>query len=198
MKPLNNRVILKLEERTNNHVKIGDWDFQIDTDFRQFHNAMQKATVVAVQDGTELKPDDVVYVHHFVLDPENKLPFKGGHYSWVEYQNVYCKIIDGKPVMLNNWILVEPVSADNQQFFDKSQYGVILNMKQGSDYLERVGVLAHMGKAAAKAGLTIGDKILFGKNCEYDLRIEDKVYYRMEVRDVITILDDEVRLQSVV
>jgi co-chaperonin GroES (HSP10) len=198
MKPLNNRVILKLEERMNNRIKLGDFDFQIDTDFRQFHNAMQKATVEAAPIGTELEHGDVVYVHHFVADRENRLPFKNGHYSWIEYANIYCKIVDGKPVMLNNWMFVEPVMADNQQFFDTSKYGIALNMKQGSDYLDRVGIARHLSQSAKDAGISEGDKILFGKNCEYDIKIEGTLFYRMDLVDIITILDDEVRLQSVV
>jgi co-chaperonin GroES (HSP10) len=197
LKPMNKRVILKLDERIKNKVKLGGYEFHIDTAFRQFHNAVQNAEVVAAGDGCDLKPGNKVYCHHFVLDNENKLPFKDGHYSWVEYNNVYCKMIDGEPEMLSDWLLVEPVTADNEQFFDKSEYGLILSTKQGTTFLDRIGIIKHISENGFKAGLREGDKVIFGKNCEYDLNIDGKIYFRMEIRDVITVLDDDVRIQSI-
>jgi len=198
MRPLNKRVIVKLDKRVNDKVKVGKFTFELDTAFRQFHNAVQRVTVVAVEDGYDLSPGDTVYVHHFVADRENRLPFKDGHYSFLEYINVYCKVEDGKIIMLSDWLLVEPVTADNEQFFDKSDYGLILSTRQGSDYLDRIGILRHLSDSARLAGLKEGDKILFGKNCEYDIKIDGTTYFRMEVRDVIVVLDDEVRIQNII
>jgi len=198
MKPLNKRVIVQVNNRMNDKIMIGKYEFDVDTAFRQFHNAVQKVTVVAATEDADVDVGDTVYVHHFVADRENKLPFKDGHYSYLEYINVYCKVKDGKIIMLSDWLLVEPVTADNQQFFDKSDYGLMLNTRQGSDYLDRIGILRHMSPSAKKVGLNIGDKILFGKNCEYEIKIEGTVYFRMEVRDVIVVLDDEVRIQNII
>jgi co-chaperonin GroES (HSP10) len=198
MKPLNKRVIVQIEKRINDKVNVGGFEWELDTAFRQFYHAVQKVTVVAAADGCDVENGDDVYVHHFVADRENQLPFKGGHFSYLEYNNVYCKVKDGEIIMLSDWILVEPVTADNEQFYDKSEYGLILSTRQGSDYLDRVGIVRHLSQSAVDAGLKEGDKVLFGKNCEYDIKIEGTVYFRMELRDVITVLDDEVRIQNII
>jgi hypothetical protein len=63
----------------------------------------------------DLRRDDMVYVDSFSLataDKENRcIRCDGQKFYLIPYDCVYFKIVDGRPEMINGWILVEPVDA---------------------------------------------------------------------------------------
>jgi len=196
MKPLNKRVIITQEKRINDTVKVGNKDFILDSAFRTAWNTIQEGIVHSVSSGCDLQPGDRVYVHHFVSEQEHKLPIEGGLYSWLEYSQIYSRIRDGKMKMLNNYLFVEPIRFDNTRFFNDIN-GFIAHTKSGGEYVERIGIARHISEACKEAGITEGDTILFGKDCEYQIDIDGHKLYRMELRDVITVLDDNVKITAI-
>lgn len=188
----NDRVIVELEGLYDNEIKVGDFMMKIDTVFRRMHNAVQEATVIACPEGKELAVGDTVFVHHFVIEEERRVPVKGKEYRWMEYNQIYARMRDGILKALGYFVLVEPVKFDESKFKKKTDSGLILTQKVGTEYVDRVGVVAHVGDEAVEAGIEVGDKIFFNKNCEYEINIEGKKYYRMEKRDVIAAIDPEV------
>lgn len=197
LKPINGRVIVELEKRDRNSIMVGKMEFMIDTAFRPYHNAQQVATIVAADKRIDVLPGDKVYVHHFVNSQENKLPFDGT-YSWLEGHHIFCRVRDGNVKPLNRYVFVEPIKYDDLASFLKTDSGMYLTQKHGTEYVERIGIIRLLSDIAIDEGLVDGDKVLFGKNCEYDIEIEGTLYFRMEVQDIITVLDDNIKLTKIV
>lgn len=192
-KTSNNRVIVELTDKMfDSERKIGDFIMHVDTVFRKLHNAVQRAVVVGCPENSELQPGDIVYVHHFVVEDERRIPVKGKNYRWLEYSQIYFRVRNGIGKALGYYVLVEPIKYDESNFKKESDSGLLLTKKAGTTYVDRVGLVAHVGKDAEEHGLEVGDKILFNKNCEYEIRIEGKMYYRMEARDVIATIPEDV------
>jgi len=191
-KTSNNRVIVELEGLYDNEISVGGFTLKIDHVYRRLWNAVQKAKVIACPDGKEIVPGDTVYVHHFVIEEERIVPVKGKEYRWLEYNQIYCRVRDGILKALGYYVLVEPVMFDESKFKKKTDSGLVLTQKAGTEYVDRVGVVAHVGDEAAEAGIEVGDKIFFSKNCEYEIDIEGRKLYRMEQRDVIAAIDPEI------
>ena len=188
----NNRVIVELEGLYDKEVKVGDFVMKIDHVFRHLHNAVQKAKVIACPEESELEEGDTVYVHHFVVEDERKVPVKDKEYRWLEYNQIYARVRDGILKALGYYVLVEPVRFDESKFKKMTDSGLLLTQKAGTQYVDRVGVVAHIGIEAEESGIEVGDKIFFNKNCEYEINIEGKKMYRMEKRDVIAVIDPEI------
>lgn len=187
MKTTNRRTIVELEKRTNDKVIVGGREFLLDSGFREYWNTVQMASVITT-DHADLAPGDVVVVHHFVNSEQQRLPIKG-KFSFLEYNQIYCRIRNDKMKALANFILVEPVTYGSTGI-SKTKGGLLLNTKSPNQKLERVGIASMLSDNAKEAGLKEGDKILFDKNCEYEILVNGKVYYRMEIRDVITTIDN--------
>jgi len=192
MKPLNKRTLVKVEKRVNDKVKVGGREFDLDPIFREYWNTVQMAEVCAC-DRDDIKPGDIVYVHHFVNAPEQKLPIKGTM-SFLEHNQIYAKREDGKVKPLTTFVLVEPVTY-GQAGVVTNRGGLLLSTHSEHDHVEKIGIARHLSQQAMDEGLKEGDLILFNKNCEYEILIEDKIMYRMEIRDVITPLDSFEDLQ---
>ena len=187
-----NRTIVEVEKRLKDKVVVGGFELQLDNVFRQYWNTVQIAKVVATNH-EELESGDIVYVHHFVSNDEHKLPVDG-NYSWLENHQIYCKVKDGIVKALGDFVLVEPITYGDEGV-KESESGLILTSKSANEHLERIGIVRHVGKNGKEHGLKPGDKVLFGKDCEYEMLVENKLYYRMELRDVITVLEDNVKVK---
>jgi co-chaperonin GroES (HSP10) len=190
-------MIVQLEQREKSVIQVGDRELILDPSFRKYWNAIQVAEIVAGHEDSDTLPGDKVYVHHFVQNPEHILPVEGT-YSWLERNQVFCRVRDGKIKALLNYVFVEPIMYKDVKSFSKTDSGILLTRKPGTDYIERIGIARHLCDSAKEAGLKEGDKIIFGKNCEYDLEVEGKIYFRMELRDVVCTIDDHSRLTRVV
>jgi len=187
MKAFNGRTVVRREKRVNDRVIVGGRELLLDPVFREYWNTVQMAEVVT-SDLTELEHGDVVYVHHFVNSPEQRLPIKG-NMSVLESNQIYCRSRNDEMEVLGNFILVEPITYGDAGL-SKEEGGLILTSKSPKEKMEKVGVVGLIGASAKSYGLNIGDKVLFNKNCEYEILVDGKLYYRMELRDVITTIDD--------
>lgn len=193
MKPLNNRVIVTQEKRINDTIKVGNQDFILDNVFRAAWNTVQEGIVYSADLECDLCSGDKVYTHHFITEKEHMLPIEGGNYSWLEYSQIYARIRDGKMKMLNNYLFVEPIRYDNVRFKNEDS-GFLTHTKSGGEFVERMGIARHISDSCRESGMKEGDFILFAKNCEYQIDIDGSKFYRMELRDVITIIDDTIKI----
>lgn len=187
MKPSNGRTVVRQEKRVNDTVQVGGRVFLLDPVFRQYWNTVHMAEVVAT-DRLDIAVGDIVIVHHFVNAPEQRIPI-AGNFSYLEYNQIYAKLKGEEIVVLNEYVLVEPVTYGEAGLIKESK-GLLTSTHSAQDHVEKIGIAAHIGRQARHDGLKPGDKILFNKNCEYEMLIKGKLYYRMEFRDVITTIDE--------
>jgi len=185
MKAFNGRTLVRRESRANDRINVGGYNFILDTAFRRYWSTVQMGEVITA-DRDDLEPGDIVWMHHFI--DENDLPW-GENLGFVEYNQVYCRMRNKELTTLGNFILVEPIT-NAELGMTISQNGLRLSMKKETDNAERIGVVRLPSPQALEFGVKDGDRILFGKNCEYEMLIDDKIYYRMEFRDVICRVPD--------
>jgi len=190
MKSFNGGTIVRRESRVNDTVEVSGHKFILDTAFRRYWSTVQMAEVVTA-DRPDLEPGDIVWVHHFI--DENDLPW-GENLGFVEYNQVYCRMRDGELGAMGNFVLVEPITNAELGMI-RNDSGIRLSMKKETDNAERIGIVRLLSDQAIKFGLEDGMKILFNKNCEYEMLIDGKVYYRMELRDVITRVPDDAKVK---
>jgi co-chaperonin GroES (HSP10) len=133
---------------------------------------------------------DIVWVHHFV--DEQIIPI-GSNLSFVEYNQVYCRKRGEKLETLGNFILVEPITYGELGMM-RSESGIRLSTKNATDNAEKIGIARLLSDKAKEAGLKDGDRVLFNKNCEYEIDVDGKVYYRMELRDIICTVDPDQKI----
>lgn len=195
-KTFNKRVILELHNRVNNELEIGGKKFVLDTAFRPLWNAVQFGNVISAGEGSDLQPGDRVYVHHFVMEREHIIPVDGHKLSWVEYGQCYARVRDNEIKALGEYVLVEPMKYSDARVQNEISGLKLLN-KSDNDEVERIGIASHVSDKGREYGINPGDVILFGKNCEYDIVIENKKYYRMHMADIITILGGDVKISTI-
>lgn len=191
-KATNNRTVVSVAKRLEDEVAIGDRKFILDNAFRQYWNTVQMAEVIATGH-PEIEVGDIVYVHHFVSAPEQKLPVEG-NYSYVENSQIFCKMKGDKAISVGMHVLVEPITYGEEGAAESSS-GLLLSAKSPNDKLEQIGRVRHLSRFAKDMGLEEGDKVLFGRNCDYEILVDGKVFYNMNLQDVITVLGDEVKIK---
>lgn len=190
MRTFNGKTVVRRESRANNTVEVAGHKFILDTAFRKYWSTVQMAEVVTTS-RDDVEPGDVVWIHHFVDDQD--IPWGDG-LGFVEYNQLYCKMSEGKLSTLGHFVLVEPITnAELGMIHDPS--GIRLSMKKATDNAERIGIVRLPSEQAIKFGLKDGDKVLFNKNCEYEMLIDGNVYYRMELRDVIATVPDGAKVK---
>ena len=163
---LNNKIYLvKIEQDDFREVVIEGKTIRIPNKFKGLDSRLQKAVVeIPNYKNDDLKKGDVVYCHHFLNDESAKKVVNGLKCYEMDINDIYLKIVDGEIKMLDEWLLVEPIVEE----------------KFGRKFAEpNVGIL--------KYGLDeyIDCKIAFEKNSDYELLVEDKIYYRIRKSDLL-------------
>lgn len=184
MNSFNGRTIVERQSRHKDTLMVGGIEFRLDVAFRKYWHTVQMASVITAG-RDDLEPQDIVWVHHFV--EEQGLPF-GGNIAFVEYNQVYCRKRGDKLETLGNFILVEPITYEELGMI-RSESGIRLSTKNATDNADKIGIARLLSDQAKKFGLKDGDRVLFNKNCEYEIEVDGKVYYRMELRDIICTVD---------
>ena len=168
---------------------MGDLTLRLDTAFRKYWHTVQMAQVVE-PNRDDLEKGDLIWVHHFV--DEQGLPF-GKNLSFVEYNQIYCRKRGNKLETLGNFILVEPITY-GELGMTRSESGIRLSTKNSTDNAEKIGIARLLSDKAKDGKLKDGDRVLFNKNCEYEIEVDGKVYYRMELRDIICTVDTDQKI----
>ena len=140
----------------------------------------------------EVQPGDKVYTHHFLTDSDNEREFNGKKYYEMLYENLYCKISDGKIVMLNEWNFVTPVKAE----IEKSATGIVADFHKENEL--RVGIINHTSKSLRARGIKPGDKVFFKRKREYKIDVEGDIMYRIETNDILCKYDNMEALGEII
>ena len=187
--PMNNIVYIKTDKYRNE--TKGDDDFKLYNDISynplNIGNVVQDGEVLSVCKKAndsyfdrpleiEIAPGDKVYAHHFLTDEGAERIFNGETYYEMIYENIYCKIVQGKIVMVNDWNFITPIPDDEANERD----GIILTTEKVK--VAQTGVVEVANK---NLGVKVGAKILFKRNRDYEMIVEGKVYYRIKNDDII-------------
>lgn len=142
----------------------------LDTKFDPMRHATRVGRIACVPvvfdstciDSNTLKVKDKVLFHHFVCHDDNKWIIDGKTYYRAIWEHVWAKIEFDKLVPINDWLFVDPTEST---IFALSNY-------------------------CKSLGLSEGDKVKFLPNADYELKIGDKIYWRMKVSSIVVIEKD--------
>ena len=122
---------------------------------------------------------DTVYFHHQVFD--NRVEFEEDYFRWATQDQLYFILKKDNVVMMNNFVLIEPI-----EFQEKTASGILL--EANSHKIEQRGILKALPDHADELGLEIGDEVVFTKNCDYLLKLQENEFYLMDVGDIIGVV----------
>lgn len=126
----------------------------------------------------EIEPGDHVYTHHFLTDHGAERNFNEKTYYEIKYEDLYCKVVGGNIIMLNEWNFITPVENELLEIGG-------IQLETIKKYESRTGIINVMSESLRKKGLQKGDKIIFKKGREYKIDVEGKRYYRINTRDIL-------------
>lgn len=191
LKPLYNTVYLKdFKERHREEKKNG---IILNTVFDPTgtKECVHEATILATPlwnqetgDKTELKEGDRVLCHHFLNDPACVKMHGDQKISELLYLNIYAKYNNDIIEPVQNYIFIEPIKESATKMVN----GLIQKRK---GYKNRVGVVRHISPRAHEDGIRIGETVVFKKNREYEMLINETLYYKMTSDDIELVYQDE-------
>lgn len=184
---LGNTVLIELESETENkHVLSDGTELWLDTEIDRMWHAKQNGIVKhipphpdkRVKDNLTLQKGDKVFIHHLVIDKTIEL--EGEKYYQCDIDQIYAYERDGEITMLMDFIFVEPIQTKEEV----SESGIVTNIKQ-EETIDR-GIVKYINQFTED--FKVGDKILFQKNSNYKMKINDEYFYRMRNSNAMCIL----------
>jgi len=193
MNTIKNKVLIRAfkDEKAFHEVKGTDIKLQILTHFREHdedictHSGIVVAAPMkyAIKDAygeqvgvctdIEIKEGDKIYTHHFLTHEENDASILAPNTFAMEYDEIYCKVVDGEIEMLKGWNFLEPIEEENES---KSGLIITANPKK----IPGRAIMRHPSKDMRESGVVEGTEVLFKKNAGYVILVEGKKYYRVK------------------
>jgi co-chaperonin GroES (HSP10) len=193
IKPMNGMVYISTNKREKETFTYGSLTLFKETKFEKYDpsNCVQHGIVAAVPEyldkkglkKTDIEVGDKVYCHHFLTDSDNEKVIDGEVFYNFEYDAIYCKIKDGKPIMLRDFIFITPIEESEDDLkFDKDSL-IIKKIHREDKQLQ--GIIHAAPKGAEDLGLKEGDKVLYMPNIENQITVEGVDCYQMELDDML-------------
>lgn len=150
-----------------------------------------------------LQVGDTVYVNHFTADKDFEEIIDGKPLYRVTYQQIFILEREGELIPLHTYNLVEPIT---QSEMEVSESGIIvsLNVKyvtekdaNGKDYQKAINEKYVRGKGVVRAvgnlskevlGISEGNTVQLLPSCEYEMVINNKMYWRVPMEFIVAIL----------
>lgn len=206
MQALRNIVYIKADKDQNSALEYGTLKLILDTRYQPEIHAVQNGIIVQMpinidpyQDmwgnmqtprlDVELSAGDKVYFHHFIVAPDNLEKIISEDAYRCIYNNIYCKVVNGKIEMVERWMFVTQVVEDESETYKKIGE-VKLFVKSEAEKLGLHGTVDYINPSLEKEGVRPGDYIIFTPASEYEIKVEGRVYYRMTIDDVSCVVKD--------
>ena len=190
MKPRYAYLIKPVGSEYVNTKKVGDVDLTVNATIENAKYVNRVGEVVSTPDDSEqLKPGDLVVVHHNVfrtyLDMKGRKRKSNEYFRDEQYlvpiERIYLYKRDGDWRALNHYCFVKPV--------EYRQESEILRTDKEEQH---TGVVAYTNDYLESKGVVNGGSIGFTKNSEYEFEIEGEKLYRMQTQDLcLTITEKE-------
>lgn len=201
--PIKDNVLLSVDATTNSKKMVGGVELEIVTKFDPYNHAAQNGVVCALparlSKGRKnmLSVGDKVYCHHFLTEESNKVEVDGSFYYQISYDDIYCKITpEGDVVMIGDWNFCDAILEAEEGFdnvkdeqtgnvFKKSKSGIIVSTNVKTD--TKWATMRHLSSDSLEAGINKGNRIVYRKDCDYEMTVEGKKYFRIKTKDILAI-----------
>jgi co-chaperonin GroES (HSP10) len=134
----------------------------------------------------EISNGDKVYSHHFLTHEDNERLFNNKKVYEIRYEDCYCKVVDNKITMLNEWNFIEPIK-DKAEDFKIGRFETKKTLANDS----KKGIVKYLNKHLEKQGVKVGDTIFFKPDRDYKINVEGEELYRINTRDIVLKLNDK-------
>jgi co-chaperonin GroES (HSP10) len=229
IKPMKNWLIIKPFLNAVESIDFNGTKLWVDGSFEREKNACTTGEVIAVCDdmyfakenfkgadekslrfGTtiEAKPKDKIYFHYLAVENASraKRMFKGEDgetYMFMKYDEAFCSKRGEEIVMLNGWVLMEPIALDKKfeskildlSFANKGHS--LTYAKVGHAGSRNNGYLENRRVNDFTEPLNVGDVVVYEKYSDIKLQQElhsdldgNKVFYRMQRKDMVAVVND--------
>lgn len=138
------------------------------------------STLSGTNHPVEVEEGDKVYVHHFIVQPDRHYDIKGRKYAELEYEHIYCKIVDDEIKMIGDYVFLERLFEDESTCTSPSG----LWLKDSPDEVYSVGILRHANK---DTGIETGTKVVYSRLSDYEMVVEGEKLLRMKNEDLLAI-----------
>jgi len=199
---LKNTYLISADEDKHTKTKSGLF---IDTTWDKYKWAVREGIVESVPRIVEANPSgttkkynpdidirigDKVHFHHFVVQDDMRIKVGDKSLFKCPRFHMFCVIKKKKIVMLDSWVFVSPI-LEKEEDIVKTFGTLKLWTKATPGEIHLMGTVSHLSNMAKAQGLSKGDTIMFKKDAEYQMNIEGKEYYRMDLANVIAIVRNE-------
>ena len=192
MRAATDHYIIHSEQTTNNRTGtyVGGKELLIDTDFGRHKHAIRIGTIhtlpLSISDtyinNVKLEIGDKVVIHHFVIQPENKIANQGNLYL-CKYLFIYAVIKDNEIMPIEDLIFVEPMEETDE---DTTKGGFTLKTEKAGKVRQKGKVFA-CSKRAREMGIMPTDIVYFTSHGDYKINIVGHDLYRMKIRNIIAV-----------
>ena len=156
------------------------------------HTVTQDGVVAAApnklrtNDPIKIKNGDHIYGHHFMCIKEKKVVYDGQIYYANDHDSLYCRVDEsGNVEMVGPWNFVVPIYTPINELI--SQSGLLLSNIQPE--VANMGKIIYPSDELIEEGVKSGDIVMFRDNCEYEIAIEGKMFYRIRTKDIVGVID---------
>lgn len=197
MKTIGYNLLVEIEKETEDTINVGGKDLFFDGEFNPLYTARRHGVVVGTNEKLEkigLKVGRKVHFHHFVPLESNETEYHLSHKldivssedSKVYEANVHPSSTqvyayedeNGDVHTLYDYLFVEPVINE----IPKTESGIYLGYEEKEEV--EVGIIRYLNKSGERIGLSVGDRVRFAKDSEYDMEIKGETLYRMTNDDI--------------
>ena len=184
MKPLHNYIWVEVEKTYEDSTIINGKEIYINPTYNPELNTRQHGIVYSISKNiNNIKVGDKVYCHHFISRRDHRVTFLENEklIHKIHKNFIYCLSRDEKLIMLNNWVLVEQVKESEEDC--KTNSGIWFKPHPEEEQLH--GILRYSNQELLDQGCSIGDRVIFSTNSEYDMEVEGEKLMRMRNKDVL-------------
>ncbi len=157
----------------------------LNASIEDFKSTQRLGKVVGVPSAIhcDIKVGDIVVVHHniFRTNYDMRGRMRNSSYMierglyYVEPERVYMIFRDGEWSSFGDFVFVSPVKRVVNGYSSST-----------SSLSELIGEVSMIG--AESIGVSIGDRVTFKKDSEYEFRINDSIHYRIPVKNIVAVL----------
>jgi hypothetical protein len=180
MKALYDFIVEPVGDRYANKIKIGDSELVLNANIEnhKFVNVIAKVISTPVNLKTDVKPGDLLLVHHNVFrrfydirgnEKNSRSYFKDGKY-FVSLDQIFMYNNDGWKAF-NNRCFVKPLQSDNTFATDSRK--------------KNYGVLIYGNKELNKLNVSEGDVVSYKNKREFEFLIDKELLYCMKSNDIL-------------
>ena len=172
---LNKTYIIKFNKLTEDVLKVGDIELDIDTRYNRQHHAMDRGEVVCTTEDDNIKVGDTALCQYLVVEEKNRYhEDTTGFYQIANRDQIFAILNKDEIKMLDEYVLIDPIEVESGDFEEVDGILIPRQEKQGK---ETLGIVVSAGDKVTN--VKVGDKVRLHKSAHYPLKIDGKQYYRV-------------------